>query len=145
MNIVTLVVVLVAFAIGYKLISWLMDRFRLSRTAPDTTESAGDASAIGSPTGSPSVSWRTGFAGSGPGGSTQRQPYEPPESRYARILNLPRVYTGSEITTNYRQLIAQHHPDKVRHLSPDLQEIARRKSREIVEAYEYFRVKYNLR
>jgi DnaJ-class molecular chaperone len=55
------------------------------------------------------------------------------------------VYTGSEITTNYRQLIAQHHPDKVRHLSPDLQEIARRKSREIVEAYEYFRVKYNLR
>jgi DnaJ-class molecular chaperone len=62
-----------------------------------------------------------------------------------QVLNLPRVHTGSEITTNYRQLIAQHHPDKVRQLSPDLQEIARRKSREIVEAYEYFRVKYNLR
>ncbi len=145
MNIVTLVVILVAFAIGYKLISWLMDRFSLSRTAPDTAESAGDASTTGSPTRSPSVSRRTGFAESDSGDSTQRQPYEPPEKRYARILNLPRVYTGSEITTNFRQLIAQHHPDKLRHLSPDLQEMARRKTREFVEAYEYFRVKYNLR
>jgi len=142
---VTAVVIIVAFAIGYKPHRLAQDRLPLSRTEPDTTEPAGDASTIGSSTGSPSVSWRTGFAGSGPGGSTQEQPYEPPESRYARVLTLPRVYTGSEITTNYRQLIARHHPDKVRHLSPDLQEIARRKSREIVEAYEYFRVKYNLR
>jgi hypothetical protein len=145
MNIVTLVVVLVAFAIGYKLISWLMDRFRLSRTAPDTTESAGDASAIGSPTGSPSVSWRTGFAGSGPGGSTQEQPYEPPERRYARSSPF---HECVHWLGNHNELPATHRPApsrQGRHLSPDLQEIARRKSREIVKAYEYFRVKYNLR
>jgi DnaJ-class molecular chaperone len=41
--------------------------------------------------------------------------------------------------------MAQYHPDKVQHLGLDLQEAARRKTREIGEAYEYFRVKYNLR
>jgi hypothetical protein len=145
MNAVTLVVIIVAFVIGYKFIGWFMDRFKLSRMASDTTGPAEDP---GTPTnhgGLRSSSWRTGFAESSAGDGTRGQLYEDPETRYARVLSLPRAYTGSEITAHYQKLSAQYHPDAVHRLGPELQEVARRQTREIVEAYEYFRVKYNLR
>lgn len=145
MNVFTLIVIIVAFAIGYKVIGWLMDRLRLSRTsleAPEPTQDGGAAPGLGDPR---SVSWPTGPATPTAREEARGHTYEDPETRYARILGLPRAYTSSEITIRHRTLIAQYHPDKVRHLGPDLQEVARRKTGEIAEAYEYFRVKYNLR
>ena len=126
MNIVgTAVISLVAFAIGYKLISWVIDRIR---GIPSTT-------AINLPSDS------TIDAASD---SISHRPYEDPETRYARVLGLPRNFTTSEIKERYHTLIASYHPDKVAHLSPELQRMADQKTREIVEAYEYFRVKYRL-
>ena len=116
---------LVAFAIGYTLISWVIDRLK---GGSSTTE-------IESPTNGatdPSL------------GATLHRPHEDPETRYARALGLPRNFTGPEIRERYRTLIASYHPDKLAHLSPELQHMAEQKTREISEAYEYFCVKYHL-
>ncbi len=42
------------------------------------------------------------------------------------------------IKRNYKELLGKYHPDKVQHLGPEFQEMAEKKTREILEAYEYF-------
>ena len=117
---------LVAFAIGYKLISWVIDRLR----------GGSSTTAISSPMDN---------ATDPPFDSTSHRPHEDPETRYARALGLTRTFTGPEIKERYRTLIASYHPDKMAHLSPELQHMAEQKTREISEAYEYFCVKYQLK
>ena len=137
----TIVVILIAFVIGYKVVSWLIDRFKGSQ---QTTEDA--AQDTHEPGFRSDGSYRTtGSDGSrGSAEDTSSRTYEDPETRYAKVLGLPRNFTAPEIKRRFRTLIASYHPDKVNHLGPELQEMAERKTREILEAYEYFRVKYNL-
>jgi len=52
------------------------------------------------------------------------------------LLGVARDASQEEIKQAYRQAMAQNHPDKVAHLSPELQAVAQRKTREIKEAYE---------
>lgn len=127
----TLLVAVVAFAIGYRLISWLFDRLRQGGS--------------GSPTRGAADCGRVDAEGdlARPGGQPEYR-YEDPETRYARVLGLTQPFTTSEIKQRYQTLIASYHPDKVAHLAPELRQMAARKSREILEAYEYFRVKYRL-
>jgi len=40
-------------------------------------------------------------------------------------------------------LVAKYHPDKVNHLAREFQDLAENKTKEINEAYQYFRNKYN--
>jgi hypothetical protein len=136
------VLILIAFTIGYKIIGWLFDRVKKPQPAAGSTkvnaEEAGsrwDPSFDAGSTGEP--------RGTADGGRTRT--YEDPETRYARVLGLPRNFTAPEIKDRYRTLIASYHPDKVNHLGPELQQMASQKTREIIEAYEYFRVKYNLK
>ena len=138
----TIVVILIAFTVGYKVIGWLFDR--LMGTRPSTDPRA-DSWQEGDPRQDPSSS---PGQGGGPrasidGGDTRA--HEEPETRYARVLGLPRNFTAPEIRERYRTLIASYHPDKVNHLGPELREMAARTTREINEAYEYFRVKYSLK
>ena len=42
----------------------------------------------------------------------------------------------------YRKLIAQYHPDRVSAMGPEIKEVAETKAKEINEAYEYFRNKF---
>jgi DnaJ-domain-containing protein 1 len=138
----TIAVILIAFAIGYKVVSWLIDRLKGSQqTAEDTAQDTHE------PDPRPDGSYRTTDS-NGPRASaedTRSQTYEDPEIRYAKVLGLPHNFTAPEIKGRFRTLIASYHPDKVSHLGPELQEMADRKTREILEAYEYFRVKYNLK
>ncbi len=131
-----ILVAVVAFAIGYRIIEWLMDRLQGGQKRQPGSDAAGRG-------GEPSV-----------GGHDNRERqcraepetahYEDPETRFARVLDLRMPCTTSEIRERYRQLINQYHPDKAAHLGPELRELAERRTREILEAYEYFRVKYRL-
>lgn len=138
----TIVVILVAFTIGYKLISWLIDRLRgpqptAESSSQDTVDPGPRDDGYSRP---PDANWA---------GGKSEQPgtraYVDPETRYAMVLGLPRKFTGPEIKERFRTLMASYHPDRVNHLGPELQESANRETREILEAYEYFRVKYNLK
>lgn len=124
------VFILIAFVIGYFLVSRLIDGIR-GRAHANSNSAQGARPADYEPE----------SAGKS---RTISQPYENPETRYARVLALRLPVTAPEIRDRYRALIAQYHPDKVSHLGPELREVAERKTREILEAYEYFRVKYRL-
>ena len=67
------------------------------------------------------------------------------EQRYARILGLTEKVTPLDVKMAYRDLLSKYHPDKVTHLGEEFQHIAERKTKEIVEAYEYFCRKYGIR
>jgi DnaJ like chaperone protein len=49
-----------------------------------------------------------------------------------------------EIKQRYRSLSKQYHPDGVSHLGPEFRAMAEKKMKEINEAYDYFRKKYEL-
>ena len=66
------------------------------------------------------------------------------EKRHAKALGLDGEVNLEEIKGAYRRRMAEYHPDKVRHMGEDLQELAETKTREIREAYEYFRKKYEI-
>ena len=138
----TIVVILIAFAVGYKVIGWVFDWLRGSQPAVGSNaHSSMDPGPLDAGAYQTADATRAG----GAGGQSRSQAYENPESRYAKVLGLPRNFTGPEIKERFRTLIASYHPDKVSHMGPQLQEMAIRKTREILEAYEYFRVKYNLK
>ena len=63
--------------------------------------------------------------------------------RYGKVLGLHGKVTIDDIKQNYRDLIAKYHPDKVQHLGEELQRVAEAKTKEINEAYEYFKKKYS--
>jgi hypothetical protein len=125
-TILTALVAFVAFAVGYLIISWIFNRLRLTSSTSSTNSHAHTSP-------------------DNPDGHSQTTaPYEDPEVRYARVLGLPTAFSGPEIKQRYRTLMASYHRDKVAHLGPELRQMADQKTREIIEAYEYFRVKYNL-
>jgi DnaJ like chaperone protein len=79
-------------------------------------------------------------------GSTVISPdSESDEQRNARILGLTNPYSVDDIKSSYRAMLAQYHPDKVNHLGEEIRSVADRKTREIMEAYEYFRKEYRIR
>ncbi|MCB0363463.1 MAG: J domain-containing protein [Bdellovibrionales bacterium] len=51
------------------------------------------------------------------------------------ILGVKRGCSKDEIKQAYKQALSQYHPDKVSHLGPELQELARRKTLAINKAY----------
>ena len=48
----------------------------------------------------------------------------------------PRGTSKDEARRAFRALVAQYHPDKVAHLAPEFQELAERKTRELLQAWE---------
>ncbi len=66
------------------------------------------------------------------------------EEEYRKILGLTNKETPATIKTKYKELITKYHPDKVQHLGVEFQEMAERKTKAIMEAYEFFQKKYNL-
>ncbi|MCF7668498.1 MAG: DnaJ domain-containing protein [Verrucomicrobia bacterium] len=63
------------------------------------------------------------------------------ESRryYEKVLQLEGDYTLKDIQSNYRRMVSEYHPDRVRHLGRDLRHLAEKRTRELNEAYEYLR------
>jgi len=66
------------------------------------------------------------------------------ERYYARTLGIDGPVTVNDVKRCYKKLVSQYHPDKVDHLGPELKKVAAQKSREINEAYEYFKKKYGI-
>jgi len=64
------------------------------------------------------------------------------ERYYGRVLKLKGKVTSRDIKNSYRSMIAKYHPDKVATLGTELKKIARQKTIELNEAYQYFQQKY---
>jgi DnaJ-domain-containing protein 1 len=68
------------------------------------------------------------------------EPPPPPPPPAARdpwiVLGIAPGTSKDEARRAFRALVAQYHPDKVAHLAPEFQELAERKTREILEAWE---------
>ena len=66
------------------------------------------------------------------------------EQHYAHILGLHGPTTPDDIRKKYRELVAQYHPDKVRHLGEKLQTVAEEEMKKINEAYGFFKKQYGM-
>jgi hypothetical protein len=63
---------------------------------------------------------------------------------YGAVLGLTGLVTKSQIKKKYLELITKHHPDKVSGLGKEIVELAERKTKELNEAFEWFKKKYNI-
>lgn len=63
---------------------------------------------------------------------------------FAEILGLSKPIELSAIKSTYRKTIAQYHPDRVMAMGPEIKEVAEKKAKEINEAYDHFRKKFDL-
>lgn len=66
------------------------------------------------------------------------------EEEYRQILGVTSKDSPAAIRRKYKELLSKYHPDKVQHLGTEFQEMAEMKTRAIMEAYEFFRKRYNL-
>ena len=80
------------------------------------------------------------------GGKQERhgRNYKNLEDKYQKILGVTNADSPTTIKEKYRDLIAKYHPDKLQHLGEEFQTMAEQKTREIIEAYEFFRKRYNM-
>lgn len=66
------------------------------------------------------------------------------ERECAAILGLSGRVTLHQIKVAYRNEMAKYHPDKVNHLAPEFQHMAKTRTDRIRAAYDHFRQKYDL-
>ena len=64
---------------------------------------------------------------------------ESTEEGYRRILGVTDEDSPAAIRRKYRELLVKYHPDKVQHLGIEFQEMAERKTKAIIQAYEFLR------
>ena len=75
----------------------------------------------------------------------QSQPCRPSVSNrvfYGEILGIEVDAEMTDIKKTYRKMVAKYHPDKVQHLGREFQELAEKKIKELNEAYDFFKRKY---
>ena len=75
------------------------------------------------------------------GGRRRNRENADTEEEYRRILGVTDKDSPATITRKYKELLAKYHPDKVQHLGIEFQEMAERKTKAIIEAYEFLRKK----
>jgi len=63
---------------------------------------------------------------------------------YGRVLELSGAIKKEDIRKKYISLVGQYHPDRVEGLGKDLRELADERTKELNEAYDWMRSKYNL-
>jgi DnaJ-domain-containing protein 1 len=68
----------------------------------------------------------------------------PEDYEYARVLGLEKPIDLKVVKSTYRKIIAQYHPDRVVAMGPEIKEVAEKKAKEINEAYEHLRKKFDL-
>ena len=65
------------------------------------------------------------------------------EEHYGKVLGLKGKIKVDDIQRAYHNKIKEYHPDKVAMMGDELKEMATQKTKEINEAYEYFKKKYS--
>ena len=153
---VSLAVIAACFIAGYSIISFLINKIKSNRSA-----TSGDTKS--NPAGQKKTDSENETEGgtknqrrdeqnkhergeqekTGQSGETDESYGE--EQRYSNILGLREIFTTEDIIRTFRELIAKYHPDKVNHLGDEFKKIAEIRTLEIMEAYDYFRKKYNIR
>jgi DnaJ-domain-containing protein 1 len=73
----------------------------------------------------------------------QTKSYTKSDEYYYKILEVNQNFTNEEIKKAYKQLIIQYHPDKTTNLGIEIQNLAKKKTQEINEAYNFIRKKRN--
>jgi len=119
-------VVTVAFIAGYSVVSFIVKAINSRKKTTATNEPKTDQSQQKEADSDP---WE----------------FKNKEERYAHVLGLDTMFAAKDVKRAYRELLAKYHPDKVNHLGNEFKSIAEIKTREIVEAYDYFRVKHDIR
>jgi preprotein translocase subunit Sec63 len=66
------------------------------------------------------------------------------EEEYRQVLGIADNDSPATLRMKYKELLVKYHPDKVHHLGIEFQEMAEKKTRVIMEAYEFFRKKYKI-
>ncbi len=122
----TFLVVLVAFAIGYGVVNFIIYVLRRGRGQHVPGFTRGKNSGYSDKNNETSDIKAEG------------------EAYYSSVLGLPAIYSTDDISSNYHRLAAKYHPDKVNHLGPRLKMAAEEEMKEIIEAYAYFKQKYSL-
>ena len=121
-----IVVVAVAFIVGYSIVSLIIKK---TKSQQQTATSGEDKTGQSQQQEAKSEAWET----------------QSEEKKYARVLGLGTVITAAGVKQAYRELLAKYHPDEVNHLGVEFKNIAETKTRDILEAYNYFRKKYDIR
>jgi hypothetical protein len=122
MSAVYIIVVVIAFIAGYSIVSFIVRFFKKTSKAEGTETSQKQQSNNAS-------SYASG---------------EKDERYYAKVLGFHGPVTIDDVKRQYKELISQYHPDKANHLGPELKKVAEQKTKEINEAYEYFKKKYRI-
>lgn len=65
------------------------------------------------------------------------------EKEYGQILGLKGQIGKGDIKKAYREKVRQYHPDTVQNMAVEFQELAKKKTGELNEAYDFFKKKYN--
>jgi len=68
--------------------------------------------------------------------------YDPDELKFGRILGLKGRVNKSDIKKAYKKKMKEYHPDRVSTMADELKELALNRTKEINNAYEYFKKKY---
>lgn len=152
-------VVAVAFIAGYSIVSFIVKKIQSQHTATPGEGQAGQSQQEETKSEGTTEDSARSNANHGGGRQDQHERWEQEqarrssetwesqseEQRYARVLGLRAKVTATDVKRAYRELLAKYHPDKVNHLGDEFKSIAEVRTREILEAYDYFRKKYDIR
>ncbi len=67
------------------------------------------------------------------------------EDHYRVVLGVSEAAGEEEIKAAYRSQLAKYHPDKVTHLGDEFYDLASSRTKDIIQAYEYLRHKYDFK
>ncbi len=73
-----------------------------------------------------------------------KKTHKPSEADYWNTLGLTGNVTKEDIRKAYRKAMSEYHPDKVASLGTELRALAEKKAKEINEAYEFFKKRYDI-
>lgn len=130
-NSVAFFLILVAFGIGYWIVSLLFKRYNLPKF--DHSDKCGNINNNGNER---DQRYEKSHVDQSEQRHTNKAAY------FCELLELKGDVSVENIKKKYREKLAKYHPDKVSHLGNEFQEIAEKKTREINAAYDYFKQQY---
>lgn len=64
--------------------------------------------------------------------------------KYGSVLGLTGKVTKEEIKKAYREKVRKYHPDTLQNMAPEFQDLAKKKTAELNEAYEFMKKKFGI-
>lgn len=146
MRVLVWIVVIVAFIVGYVLVSFFI---RKIKTEQSNNRTNNHRTTYSETNGAKSTDSNEDYFRTWQEAEEEKRKEESwnslsEEQQYANVLGFKGPVIPSDVKKAYRELLAKYHPDKVNHLGDEFRKIAEQKTREIVKAYEYFRRKFNI-